>query len=107
MGMFHMAIMVRYLTCSGKAIAAGGPFPAYQSKNLQTFYSHICGVANSCVWPMESEENTRTRSWTCGCRDCLEKSSVKLWTTLKNIWSGETATKMTTGTQSNNCSPSR
>ena len=47
--MFHMAIMVRYLTCSGKAIAAGGPFPAYQSKNLQTFYSHICGVANSCV----------------------------------------------------------
>ena len=31
MGTFHMAIRASYATCSGKAIADGGPFPAHQS----------------------------------------------------------------------------
>jgi hypothetical protein len=35
-----MAIMIKYVTRSGKAIAAGGPYPAYQSKNLQSVVTY-------------------------------------------------------------------
>jgi hypothetical protein len=38
--------MVRYVTCSGKAITAGGLFLAYQSKNLE----HSIGTNE--VWPI-------------------------------------------------------